>query len=233
RGGRRSLGPRDPHRAARRRPAADGDRGARCGQAADTGAGVAALVHGRTLPDALHAVGGHRRLHPGRGRRRRRPHCPRADPVRARGSGMRGGGRHRPGRRAAAGRTAAARRADTGRGAGVKTQLRLLRYLWPRWPSLITVLSTMGLGVLVDLARPWPIKILVDNVLGSRPLPSGVDHAVNALPGPGGGDQLLFWVAACTVLIFLAANLLTMVGTYASVGLGERMTYDVGADLFA
>jgi ATP-binding cassette, subfamily B, bacterial len=111
--------------------------------------------------------------------------------------------------------------------------MRLLRYLWPRWPSLVTVLATMGFGVLVDLARPWPIKILVDNVLGSHPLPSGVDDFVNALPGPGGSDQLLFWVAACTVLIFLAANLLTMVGTYASVGLGERMTYDVGADLFA
>jgi ATP-binding cassette subfamily B protein/subfamily B ATP-binding cassette protein MsbA len=115
----------------------------------------------------------------------------------------------------------------------MKTQFRLLRYLWPRWPALVVVLVTMGVGVLIDLARPWPIKLLVDNVLGQRALPGDVDSVVNSLPGPGGSDQLLFWVVVSTVLIFLAANLITMVGTYASVGLGERMTYDVGADMFA
>ena len=115
----------------------------------------------------------------------------------------------------------------------MRTQLRLLRYLWPRWPSLITLLVTMGFGVAVDLARPWPIKLLVDNVLGGKHLSHSIHDVVYSLPGPGGRDQLLFWVVIATVLIFLAANLLAMAGTYASVGLGERMTYDVGADVFA
>src|SRR5437764_518228 len=115
----------------------------------------------------------------------------------------------------------------------MRTQLRLLRYLWPRWPSLITLLVTMGFGVAVDLARPWPIKLLVDNVLGGKHLSHSIHDVVYSLPGPGGRDQLLFWVVIATVLIFLAANLLAMAGTYASVGLGERITYDVGADVFA
>jgi ATP-binding cassette, subfamily B, bacterial len=115
----------------------------------------------------------------------------------------------------------------------LRRQLRLLRYLWPRWKSLAAVLSTMGLGVAVQLLQPWPLKVLVDNVLGDKPVPDGLGSVVSFLPGPGGENRLLFWVAVSTVLIFVAANLFQMAGEYASVGLGERMSYDLGADLFA
>ena len=44
---------------------------------------------------------------------------------------------------------------------------------------------------------------------------------------------LLFWVCACTVLIFFAGTLMTMATMSASVRLGQRMVFDLGADLFA
>jgi ATP-binding cassette subfamily B protein/subfamily B ATP-binding cassette protein MsbA len=52
------------------------------------------------------------------------------------------------------------------------------------------------------------------------------------LPGPGGVEGLLFWVCISTVLIFLARTLVTMGSTASSVTFGQRMVYDLGADLF-
>ena len=53
------------------------------------------------------------------------------------------------------------------------------------------------------------------------------------LPGPGGVRGLLFWVCAGTVLIFFAGTLMAMATMSASVRLGQRMVFDLGADLFA
>jgi ATP-binding cassette subfamily B protein/subfamily B ATP-binding cassette protein MsbA len=43
---------------------------------------------------------------------------------------------------------------------------------------------------------------------------------------------MLLWVCVSTVLLFLAGTLIGMINTFASVGLNQRMTYDLGADLF-
>ena len=114
----------------------------------------------------------------------------------------------------------------------MKTQLRLLRYVRPHWRALVTVLLTMGLATGLEVLRPWPTKLLVDQVLGQQPLPAGLSRLVAALPGPAGVAGLLLWVCASVVVIFLAGSLVSMVNTSASVRLGQRMVYDLGADLF-
>jgi ABC-type multidrug transport system fused ATPase/permease subunit len=111
-------------------------------------------------------------------------------------------------------------------------QFRLLRYLWPHWRDLAIVLSTTALTVGLDLLRPWPTKLLVDQVLGGEPLPAALDRLARWLPGPVGAEGLLLWVALGTVLIFFAGAAVAMVATSASVRLGQRMVYHLGADLF-
>src|SRR5436309_8257506 len=114
----------------------------------------------------------------------------------------------------------------------MRSQLQLLRYVRPQWRGLAIVLATMTLGVAVDLLRPWPMKLLVDQVLDGQPVPPEVHRILAALPGPGGLPGLLFWLCAGTVLIFLVSTLLSMANTVAVVGLGQRMTFDLAADLF-
>jgi ATP-binding cassette subfamily B protein/subfamily B ATP-binding cassette protein MsbA len=111
-------------------------------------------------------------------------------------------------------------------------QFRLLRYLRPQWRDLTLVLALTGLTVGIDLLRPWPMKLLVDQVLGGQPLPEPVASTLSRLPGPGGVEGLLLWVCLATVVIFFAGSLLTMGVTAASVRLGQRMVYHLGADLF-
>jgi ATP-binding cassette subfamily B protein/subfamily B ATP-binding cassette protein MsbA len=113
----------------------------------------------------------------------------------------------------------------------MNTVFRLLPYARRHWRGLGVVLATMGLSVALDLLRPWPMKILVDNVLGREPAPPWLRDGAG-LPAPEGAEGLLLWVCVGTVLIFLAGAVMSMVSAVASITFGQRTAYDLGADLF-
>jgi len=114
----------------------------------------------------------------------------------------------------------------------VARQLRLLGYVRPHWRRVVIVLVTMAVGIGLDVLHPWPLKVLVDNVLGGQPLPGMFGRLVAELPGPSGRDGLLAWVVIGTVAIFLLSTLVSMWHTVAAVVLGQRLTYDLAGDLF-
>jgi ABC-type multidrug transport system fused ATPase/permease subunit len=109
-----------------------------------------------------------------------------------------------------------------------RRQLRLLRYARPHWRSLVVVLGSMLANVALELLRPWPLKLVIDNILGDDPIP----NALEVLPGVDGPRGLLVWVAIGTVLIFLLGTATHMIYTYSSLQLGQRMTFSLAADLF-
>ena len=111
-------------------------------------------------------------------------------------------------------------------------QLRLLKYLRPHPRDLIVIVSTMVLMIALEVLQPWPIKIMVDQVLGQQPVPESLQEILNALPGPSGVQGLLLWVCIGTVLMFAASTLMAMVHTRAAVRLGQRTVYALGAELF-
>jgi ATP-binding cassette subfamily B protein/subfamily B ATP-binding cassette protein MsbA len=81
---------------------------------------------------------------------------------------------------------------------------RVLRLLRPHLRGLAGA-AVMALAAgLVELAQPWTLKIVVDYVLGDRPLPEGGAAVVAVLPGPATRGALLGWtVAAAVVLVGL------------------------------
>jgi ATP-binding cassette subfamily B protein/subfamily B ATP-binding cassette protein MsbA len=107
------------------------------------------------------------------------------------------------------------------------TTLRLLPYVRPHARRLAVILAATALTIALELLRPWPLKILVDHVLGSEPFPDW-------LAGAAGLDRgaLLLVIAVATVGIFLAGTLASMLATVLSVRVGQRMVYDLAADLF-
>jgi ATP-binding cassette subfamily B protein/subfamily B ATP-binding cassette protein MsbA len=114
----------------------------------------------------------------------------------------------------------------------VRRQLSLLRYARPHWRGLLVLGSTMAATVGLSLAQPWPMKILVDQALGDRPMSSWMTSIIDVIPGPGGRKELLLLLAAATVLIFLATTVVSMVNNLVSVRVGQKMAYELGADLF-
>jgi ATP-binding cassette subfamily B protein len=110
-----------------------------------------------------------------------------------------------------------------------RRQLRLLGYVKPHWRGLLVLLATMLANIGLELLRPWPLKLLVDNVLGDHPTPD----LLGWLPGAEGRHGLLLWVVAGTLAIFLLGTVTHMIYTYSSLRLGQKVTWSLAADLFA
>jgi ATP-binding cassette subfamily B protein/subfamily B ATP-binding cassette protein MsbA len=89
----------------------------------------------------------------------------------------------------------------------------------------------MLLGVGFDLLKPWPLKLIVDSVLGGQPLPPSVAWLAD-LPAATTPTGQLAWLAFATVALFLLSQLAGAAQRTILAGAGSRMVYDLGADLF-
>jgi hypothetical protein len=89
-------------------------------------------------------------------------------------------------------------------GSVLRLCLRLLPYAARRWPGLLAVGTTLGLKTAVDVLRPWPMALLVDQVLQGQPLPAALDQALNLLGAQPTRETLLLWSIVATVVLFLA-----------------------------
>ena len=94
------------------------------------------------------------------------------------------------------------------------------------------VVGAVALLSAAEVLVPFPLKILVDNVLGDEPTPGALNDVLGALPGPDGTQGLLLLVCLAIVLIFIVSTAAEMVSTVATTRLGQRMTFALAADLF-
>jgi ABC-type multidrug transport system fused ATPase/permease subunit len=109
--------------------------------------------------------------------------------------------------------------------------LRLLRYAMPQWKSVSLSILLMILAVILDVLKPWPLKLVVDSILAGKPLPP-MAAWLYELPGGHSPSALLAWLVAATIVVFLFLWAREMVQSYVQAGAGSRMVYDLGADLF-
>ena len=109
----------------------------------------------------------------------------------------------------------------------------LARYAWRRWLDLLVVVATMLCKIGLDVLKPWPIIFLVDYVLQGKATSPLFPHLVALLPGAHRSENLVAWAVGATVLIFLLSWSIGLANAYANITLGQRMVYDLAADLFA
>ena len=110
---------------------------------------------------------------------------------------------------------------------------RLILYAVPHWRGwLLIVIATMLLAGL-SVLQPWPMKILIDHVLGQQRMPEPLARAVALLPGGGTAGGLLTWVALSGLIVFFVNIAFEAVLTIAWIRVGQQMVYDLAADLFA
>jgi ATP-binding cassette, subfamily B, bacterial len=122
--------------------------------------------------------------------------------------------------------------ARSGRGqvaSALSLYARLTPYVRNEWRLLVVTIATMLLGTLVTLARPWPMQVIVDSVLGQRPAPAWLV----ALFGPLGPAHLLLAAIGLMVAALLAGQVLALAQEYAAQLLGQRLVFDLRCDLFA
>ena len=106
--------------------------------------------------------------------------------------------------------------------------VRVLPYLRPYLPlAMLAVLVTL-VAVAAGLLVPWPLKIVIDNVLGDRPMHPRLARWVGDL---GSGTVLALVVSAGLVLTLLS-NALSVAMSYLKTRLEQAIILDFRSDLF-
>jgi ATP-binding cassette subfamily B protein/subfamily B ATP-binding cassette protein MsbA len=101
---------------------------------------------------------------------------------------------------------------------------RVVQYLRPyRLPFAAALGLTLALTAL-ELLKPWPLKLIVDHVLGSQPPPA----PLGAVPR----EALLLGASLGLVVIYLLLAVLTVASNATTIGIGQRMVNDLRGDLY-
>jgi len=107
---------------------------------------------------------------------------------------------------------------------------RLIRQLIrPYRGTLLLILIAMTVETLMSLAGPWPLKIILDNVVGSHHLPGWFDHFVASLTGGmGPGKMKIAAVAALgAILIAVIGSLASYIDNYYTESVGQWVAHDL------
>jgi subfamily B ATP-binding cassette protein MsbA len=96
----------------------------------------------------------------------------------------------------------------------------------PHWKALTLALLAVVGETLTDILDPWPIKVIVDNVLQSKPLPGFLDRTVTGIFGQGPYAVLNFAVATVALIAVVGA-----ISAYFEKYLTTSVSQWVGHDL--
>ena len=104
--------------------------------------------------------------------------------------------------------------------------LRLRRILRPHWKTLLVALLAVVGETLADVLEPWPLKIVVDNILQGKRLPRLLDAAV---VGAFGSSQsaLLKFALAMVVLIAIVGGIGAYVEKYLTTSVSQWIAHDL------
>ncbi len=117
--------------------------------------------------------------------------------------------------------------------AHLRTFGRLLGYARPERARIAGVFALALAGGAVELARPWPVKLVVDHVLAHRPAPPWLHALGVALPGSSTPTAMLAWCVAGAVLITLGSAALSVLVLDRVMAVAQRMVFDLSRDLLA
>jgi ATP-binding cassette subfamily B protein len=108
---------------------------------------------------------------------------------------------------------------------------RVLRQVRPYWPRLLGIFLLGLLAIPLTLLLPLPLKIAVDSVLGSHPLP---DFLEGLLPAAVTRSEtgLLLLAAGLAVAVPLLAHLLGLASSLLTASASERLVLNFRAQLF-
>jgi ATP-binding cassette, subfamily B, bacterial len=103
---------------------------------------------------------------------------------------------------------------------------KFLPYLRPyRWRfawALIQVFLMAGF----DLLKPWPLQLVIDHVLGQKPL--GAPGLQNLPP-----STLLVFACIGLIVVTMGSGLMALLHNYTTIGIGQRMVNDLRGSLYS
>ena len=99
-------------------------------------------------------------------------------------------------------------------------------YLKPYWPAFSFALGQVLFISALELLKPWPLKIIIDNVLSGKPLPWG--PVVGWSP-----HRLLLFSCIGLVVVYVMLGGLHILNNYTTIRIGQGMVNDLRRDLYS
>lgn len=115
----------------------------------------------------------------------------------------------------------------------VKTIGLCFRYLSPYWGHLLLALLLVGDGVVLDVLGPWPLKIIVDDVLkASNPSKHTALDSLAVSLTSGNRWTLLYLMVGLSVGFALMDMLFSYTLAYLTSGVGQKVVSDLRFTLY-
>jgi ATP-binding cassette subfamily B protein/subfamily B ATP-binding cassette protein MsbA len=115
----------------------------------------------------------------------------------------------------------------------MKNHLRLLQYTRKHRTALVLIFAlTLAAAGFVAL-QPWPIKLLIDQVLGGNPPPRILEKCFHALSLEPDRAMLLVAVVFGGLALFALSSAADAALAWIWTLVGRRLVFDLAEDLFA
>jgi ATP-binding cassette subfamily B protein/subfamily B ATP-binding cassette protein MsbA len=109
--------------------------------------------------------------------------------------------------------------------------LRIMAYFRAHWQLLIIGLLLTGLGIGTELLKPWPLKVIIDTILGGQAPASPLNQTILKLFE--NNKEILLLVLCIGILgIYASTSSLNLVSKYLLVKVSLRVLTQVRCDLF-
>ncbi|HKE42139.1 MAG TPA: ABC transporter ATP-binding protein [Casimicrobiaceae bacterium] len=115
-------------------------------------------------------------------------------------------------------------------GGGSMGQL-VLDMIRPYRGWVAVVFAAMLVETAMSMAGPWPLKIVIDNVLGTHPLPEWL-HWIDDLPIAGSKMGLAFVAALAVIAIAAIGALATYIDNYFTESVGQWVANDLRLKIY-
>ena len=99
--------------------------------------------------------------------------------------------------------------------------------LKPYRSSLVIILAAMLVQTAMSVATPWPLKIILDNVVGEHKLPPWLDDFLRPFMTSGAKMQIAAAAAIATILIALLGAAASYFANYYTTSVGQWVANDL------
>jgi subfamily B ATP-binding cassette protein MsbA len=110
-------------------------------------------------------------------------------------------------------------------------KLEVFHLLRPHWKALsIALVAVIGQG-LADILEPWPVKIVIDHVIGSKEMPGWLTGMIDATLGRD-KIAILNFTALAVVTIAVVGAISSYTEKYLTTSVGQWVTHDLRRTLY-
>ncbi len=109
---------------------------------------------------------------------------------------------------------------------------RLLHYSFRYWKHFLLLLFVALLGVGVEVAKPLPLKIIIDNVLANQTLPALFAQFFENNGASLSKEYLLVWTIGLAILLAIGSAVVSMLVSGMTISIAQRLVYDFSLEIF-